>query len=74
MAASIKILKIKLQMWVFPLIFAGVYCSYGDVSVNALQLWRLQDENMRTINFILLKWNSQWKKNFWIKESTWEYF
>ena len=47
---------------VFSLIFAGFYCSHGDIR-------RLQGENMRTINFNL-KWNSQWKK-FWIKESTW---
>ena len=42
---------------VFSPIFAGFYCSYGGISVNALQLWQLQGENMCTINSIF-KWNS----------------
>ena len=53
MAASMKILKAGAAD-VFSLIFVGFYCSYGDISVN---LWQLQGENMRTINFIW-KWNS----------------
>ena len=33
-------------MNVFSLIFAGFYSSYGDISVNALLLLRLQRENI----------------------------
>ena len=38
---------------VLSLIFTGCYRIYGDMSVKTLQLGQLQDENMRTINFIL---------------------
>ena len=56
---------------VFSLIFFGFCCSYGDISVNALKLWRLQGENMHTNNFILrwltwLIWNWFLRTRFFI--------
>ena len=53
---------------VLSLIFTIFYCSYDDISVNAVWLWWVQGENMYPINLIL-KCNRYLKKKKRFKES-----